>query len=138
VLKEYTSPQAFAGLRAAGRKAWNPSAALMVADHVNPTAARRTREMSDADAARQVDYFAGNAREFGIEYFDILDPHQWKLRNTGSIRTLLPALHGDRAADQYVAHILPLDGYAQFATFFDGFMRRREIPVCLNCTLIPY
>ena len=76
VLNEYTSPQAFAGLRAAGRKVWNPSAALMVVDHVNPTAARRTREMPDAGAARQVDYFADNARDFGIEYFDILDPRQ--------------------------------------------------------------
>ncbi|MGY4626295.1 3-isopropylmalate dehydratase large subunit [Bradyrhizobium sp. USDA 4486] len=76
VLNEYTSPQAFAGLRAAGRKVWNPSAALMVVDHVNPTAARRTRQMPDADAARQVDYFADNARDFGIEYFDILDPRQ--------------------------------------------------------------
>lgn len=76
VLNEYTSPQAFAGLRAAGRKVWNPSAALMVVDHVNPTAARRTREMPDADAARQVDYLAENARDFGIEYFDIMDPRQ--------------------------------------------------------------
>ncbi|GIQ73873.1 3-isopropylmalate dehydratase large subunit [Bradyrhizobium sp. RD5-C2] len=76
VLNEYTSPQAFAGLRAAGRRVWNPSAALMVVDHVNPTAARRTREMPDVDAARQVDYFAENARDFGIEYFDIMDPRQ--------------------------------------------------------------
>ncbi|UPK39760.1 3-isopropylmalate dehydratase large subunit [Bradyrhizobium sp. 186] len=76
VLNEYTSPQAFAGLRAAGRKVWNPKAALMVVDHVNPTAARRTRAMPDSAAARQVDYFAENARDFGIEYFDILDPRQ--------------------------------------------------------------
>lgn len=76
VLNEYTSPQAFAGLRAAGRKVWNPKAALMVVDHVNPTAAQRTRAMPDQGAARQVDYFAENARDFGIEYFDILDPRQ--------------------------------------------------------------
>ncbi|RZN08579.1 3-isopropylmalate dehydratase large subunit [Bradyrhizobium genosp. SA-3] len=76
VLNEYTSPQAFAGLRAAGRKVWNPKAALMVVDHVNPTAAQRTRAMPDPGAARQVDYFAENARDFGIEYFDILDPRQ--------------------------------------------------------------
>jgi 3-isopropylmalate/(R)-2-methylmalate dehydratase large subunit len=76
VLNEYTSPQAFSGLRAAGRKVWNPSAALMVVDHVNSTAAGRTRQMPDAEAARQVDYFAENARDFGIEYFDILDPRQ--------------------------------------------------------------
>lgn len=76
VLNEYTSPQAFAGLRAAGRKVRNPSAALMVVDHVNPTAAHRTRAMPDRDAARQVDFFAENARDFGIEYFDVLDPRQ--------------------------------------------------------------
>ncbi|MDA9510013.1 isopropylmalate isomerase [Bradyrhizobium sp. CCBAU 11386] len=76
VLNEYTSPQAFAGLRAAGRKVWNPRAALMVVDHVNPTSAHRTRSMPDSGAARQVDYFAENARDFGIEYFDILDPRQ--------------------------------------------------------------
>ncbi|MGY3440758.1 MULTISPECIES: 3-isopropylmalate dehydratase large subunit [unclassified Bradyrhizobium] len=76
VLNEYTSPQAFAGLRAAGRKVWNPKAALMVVDHVNPTAAHRTLAMPDPSAARQVDYFAENARDFGIEYFDILDPRQ--------------------------------------------------------------
>jgi 3-isopropylmalate/(R)-2-methylmalate dehydratase large subunit len=76
VLNEYTSPQAFAGLRAAGRKVWNPAAALMVVDHVNPTAVHRTRQMPDADSTRQVDYFADNARDFGIEYFDILDPRQ--------------------------------------------------------------
>ncbi|MDA9430985.1 3-isopropylmalate dehydratase large subunit [Bradyrhizobium sp. CCBAU 51627] len=76
VLNEYTSPQAFAGLRAAGRKVRNPRAALMVVDHVNPTTTRRTRAMPDDAAARQVDYFAENARDFGIEYFDILDPRQ--------------------------------------------------------------
>ena len=76
VLNEYTSPQAFSGLREAGRKVWNPSAALMVVDHVNPTSAQRTRAMPDAGAARQVEYFAENARDFGIELFDILDPRQ--------------------------------------------------------------
>lgn len=76
VLNEYTSPQAFSGLREAGREVWNPSASLMVVDHVNPTAALRTREMADADAARQVEYFSENAHDFGIELFDILDPRQ--------------------------------------------------------------
>src|SRR5579859_5842090 len=76
ILNEYTSPQAFSGLREAGRKVWNPAAALMVVDHVNPTAAHRTRAMPDAGAARQVEYFAENARDFGIELFDVLDPRQ--------------------------------------------------------------
>lgn len=42
VLNEYTSPQAFSGLREVGRKAWRPEAVLGVVDHVNPTAVRRT------------------------------------------------------------------------------------------------
>jgi len=76
VLNEYTSPQAFSGLREAGRPVWNPSAALMVVDHVNPTAPLRTRAILDAEAARQVQYFSENARDFGIEIFDIRDPRQ--------------------------------------------------------------
>jgi 3-isopropylmalate/(R)-2-methylmalate dehydratase large subunit len=76
VLNEYTSPQAFSGLREAGRQVWNPAASLMVVDHVNPTAARRTRAIEDASAARQVEYFGENARDFGIELLDILDPRQ--------------------------------------------------------------
>ena len=76
VLNEYTSPQAFSGLREAGRKVWNPNAALMVVDHVNSTAPVRTRQMPDAGGQQQVDYFAKNAHDFGIELFDILDPRQ--------------------------------------------------------------
>jgi 3-isopropylmalate/(R)-2-methylmalate dehydratase large subunit len=76
ILNEYTSPQAFSGLREAGLKVWNPSASLMVVDHVNPTAAHRTRTIADGNAARQVEYFSENAKEFGIELFDILDPRQ--------------------------------------------------------------
>jgi 3-isopropylmalate/(R)-2-methylmalate dehydratase large subunit len=74
VLNEYTSPQAFTGLREAGRKAWRPEASLAVVDHVNPTAAERVAEIEDRQAADQVAYFERNARDFGIELFDILDP----------------------------------------------------------------
>lgn len=76
VLNEYTSPQAFTGLRQAGRSVWRPQAALGTVDHVNPTAARRVAEMPDAGAARQTAYFAENCREFGIELFDVLHPLQ--------------------------------------------------------------
>jgi 3-isopropylmalate/(R)-2-methylmalate dehydratase large subunit len=76
VLNEYTSPQAFSGLREAGRQVWRPSASLGVVDHVNPTAARRTATMPDAASARQVSYFAENGRDFGIEIFDVLHPSQ--------------------------------------------------------------
>ncbi|WP_398475727.1 3-isopropylmalate dehydratase large subunit [Tardiphaga sp.] len=76
ILNEYTSPQAFTALREAGRKVWNPDAALMVVDHVNPTAQRRVAAMSDPGGAQQVAYFAENAKDFGIEIFDVLDPRQ--------------------------------------------------------------
>jgi 3-isopropylmalate/(R)-2-methylmalate dehydratase large subunit len=76
VLNEYTSPQAFTGLREAGRPVWRPKAALGTIDHVNPTAASRTTDMADKAAAAQIDYFVGNCRDFGIELFDMLHPLQ--------------------------------------------------------------
>lgn len=76
VINEYTSPQAFSGLREASRRVWRPETSLAVVDHVNPTAPRRTRQMSDAGGARQVSYLAENCAEFGIELFDILDKRQ--------------------------------------------------------------
>ena len=75
ILNEYTSPQAFGALRAAGRRAWRPQAALCVVDHVNPTTVART-DPHDPEAAHQVGYFRDNCRDFGIELFDILDPRQ--------------------------------------------------------------
>lgn len=76
VANEYTSPQAFSGLREAGRKVRRPSATLGVVDHVNPTAPQRTAEVADAGGARQVSYFGRNCEDFGIELFDILDGRQ--------------------------------------------------------------
>ncbi len=72
VLNEYTSPQAFTGLRETGRSVWRPQAALGTVDHVNPTVVKRTAEMPDPGGARQVAYFADNCRDFGIELFDVL------------------------------------------------------------------
>ncbi|MGY4494257.1 3-isopropylmalate dehydratase large subunit [Pseudomonas sp. TE3610] len=76
VANEYTSPQAFSGLREAGRGVWRPAATLCVVDHVNPTTPRRDGTVPDAGGARQVAYFAENCRDFGIELFDVLDPRQ--------------------------------------------------------------
>ncbi|SER38981.1 3-isopropylmalate dehydratase, large subunit [Azotobacter beijerinckii] len=76
VLNEYTSPQAFSGLREAGRTVWRPETALAVVDHVNPTAPQRIAAMPDEGGARQVSYLAENCRDFGIELFDVLDKRQ--------------------------------------------------------------
>lgn len=76
VANEYTSPQAFSGLREADRQVWRPSATLAVVDHVNPTAPNRIATMPDAGGALQVSYFEQNCRDFGIELFDVLDKRQ--------------------------------------------------------------
>lgn len=76
VANEYTSPQAFSGLREAGRQVWRPSATLAVIDHVNPTTPNRIPTMADPGGARQVSYFTENCRDFGIELFDVLDERQ--------------------------------------------------------------
>ena len=76
VINEYTSPQAFSGLREAGRPVWRPGTALAVVDHVNPTTPKRIAAMPDAGGARQVSYLAENCRDFGIELLDILDKRQ--------------------------------------------------------------
>ncbi len=76
VLNEYTSPQAFSGLRAAGRTLWRPAAALGVVDHVNSTAPDRTGSSDDPGARRQIEYFAQNGRDFGVEMYDVLHPSQ--------------------------------------------------------------
>ncbi len=76
VANEYTSPQAFSGLREAKHRVWRPSATLAVVDHVNPTAPARVAAMPDAGGALQVSYFDENCRDFGIELFDVLDKRQ--------------------------------------------------------------
>lgn len=76
VLNEYTSPQAFSGLRAAGRTPWRPAASLGVVDHVNSTNPDRAAGELDPGARRQIEYLGENGRDFGIEIFDLFDPRQ--------------------------------------------------------------
>ncbi len=76
VLNEYTSPQAFSGLRAADRAVWGPTSALAVVDHVNSTKSERKPVGPDDDGALQINYFDENCKEFGIELFDVLDSRQ--------------------------------------------------------------
>ena len=76
ILNEYTSPQAFAGLRELGRRVRRPESSLGIVDHVNPTASTRTSYIADREAARQVEYFEQNCRHFGIEMFGLLDARQ--------------------------------------------------------------
>ncbi len=72
---EVTTPQAFEGLRVAGRKVRRPDLTLAVADHAIPTT-DRTQPVEDPQAALQLETLAKNVKEFGIEYFDGLDARQ--------------------------------------------------------------
>ena len=75
LVHEVTSPQAFEGLRMAGRKVRAPEKTLAVVDHNVPTT-DRTRGIADEDSRIQVETLAANARDFGVEYFNELDKRQ--------------------------------------------------------------
>jgi 3-isopropylmalate/(R)-2-methylmalate dehydratase large subunit len=75
LLHEVTSPQAFDGLKLAGRKPWRISANLAVVDHNVPTT-DRSAGIADPIARLQVETLDANAREQGITYFDIADKRQ--------------------------------------------------------------
>lgn len=76
VINEYTSPQAFSGLREKGRGVWRPETSLAVVDHVNSTEINRVAVQPNEGGALQVNYFGENCKDFGIELFDILDSRQ--------------------------------------------------------------
>lgn len=76
MIHEVTSPQAFEGLRLAGRKARRPDAALAVADHNVPTTSDRLKGIKDETSRIQVETLEDNAKEFGIEYFAMDDIRQ--------------------------------------------------------------
>lgn len=75
LIHEVTSPQAFEGLRNAGRKVRRPDLTFGTVDHNVPTTDRRL-PIADAIAAQQVDTLRQNCREFGIQLFDIDSPEQ--------------------------------------------------------------
>ena len=75
LVHEVTSPQAFDGLRAAGRRVRRPERALATVDHNVPTTAPRNL-ISDPIAARQIEALRKNCAEFGILLFDIDSPEQ--------------------------------------------------------------
>src|SRR5262245_47893171 len=75
LVHEVTSPQAFEGLRLAGRKVRAPDKTLAVVDHNVPTSDRRAG-IADPESRLQVETLARNAKDFGIEYYDELDVRQ--------------------------------------------------------------
>ena len=75
LVHEVTSPQAFEGLRAAGRKVRHPEATLAVADHNVPTT-DRSKGIDDEESRVQVQTLEKNAADFGVDYFRMDDVRQ--------------------------------------------------------------
>ena len=75
LVHEVTSPQAFEGLRNAGRSVRAPERTLAVADHNVPTS-DRTKGIADAESRIQVETLESNAAEFGVPYFAMTDIRQ--------------------------------------------------------------
>ena len=81
LVHEVTSPQAFEGLRAAGRTVRRPDLTLAVPDHNLPTTARRDANgaripITDPESAQQLAALEANAPAFGIRYIGDADAEQ--------------------------------------------------------------
>ena len=75
LVHEGTSPQAFSGLKVAGRKVRRPDLTFAVMDHSVPTKDRNL-PLADSIAAAQFDALARNCKETGVTLFDMHNPHQ--------------------------------------------------------------
>lgn len=75
LVHEVTSPQAFEGLRMAGRKVHAPEKTLAVVDHNVPTT-DRTLPNPDPQSAIQIEALAKNAADFNVEYYSEHDKRQ--------------------------------------------------------------
>ena len=75
LVHEVTSPQAFDGLRLAGRSVRQPKNTLAVADHNVPTS-HRSAGISDPQSRLQIETLAKNTEEFGVQYFSMDDIRQ--------------------------------------------------------------
>src|SRR5215475_5166031 len=75
LVHEVTSPQAFDGLRAAGRRVRQTARTVATVDHNIPTEPRGT-PITDPIAARQIEALQKNCEEFGVPLFDMDSPNQ--------------------------------------------------------------
>ena len=85
LVHEVTSPQAFEGLRLAGRKVRRPERTVATVDHNVPTTDRRL-PIADPIAKQQIDTLRSNCRQFGIRLYDLDD------RNQGIVHVIGPEL----------------------------------------------
>ncbi|HZZ71279.1 MAG TPA: 3-isopropylmalate dehydratase large subunit [Pirellulales bacterium] len=75
LVHEVTSPQAFEGLRLAGRPVRRPERTIATADHNIPTT-DRSLPIADPISRQQVETLRQNCREFGIRMYDLHDAQQ--------------------------------------------------------------
>src|SRR5919109_2018763 len=75
LVHEVTSPQAFDGLRLAGRTVRRPDLTVATMDHNVPTW-DRALPVTDEVSLQQMRALARNCQEFGIPLFDLYSPHQ--------------------------------------------------------------
>ncbi|MFZ0627607.1 MAG: aconitase family protein, partial [Acidimicrobiia bacterium] len=75
LIHEVTSPQAFEGLRRAGRAVRRPNLTLGTVDHNVPTIGRDLPN-PDPLSAQQIEVMRRNAEEFGVTLYDIFDVRQ--------------------------------------------------------------
>ncbi|HEX7388900.1 MAG TPA: 3-isopropylmalate dehydratase large subunit [Acidiphilium sp.] len=75
LVHEVTSPQAFEGLRTAGRRVRRVDATIAVADHNVPTE-NRAAGIAEPESALQVSTLEHNVAEFGVPYFPVTDARQ--------------------------------------------------------------
>ncbi|MGP8175167.1 MAG: 3-isopropylmalate dehydratase large subunit [Terracidiphilus sp.] len=71
LLHEVTSPQAFEGLRLAGRKVRRPERCIATVDHNVPTTIEGRLNIVDQIAAKQIATLRKNCDDFGIELYDV-------------------------------------------------------------------
>ena len=77
LVHEVTSPQAFEGLRMAGRKVHAPEKTIAVPDHNVPTTLDRANAATMTEESRiQVEALDRNARDFGVHYYPVSDIRQ--------------------------------------------------------------
>ena len=90
LIHEGTSPQAFAGLSAEGRKVRRPDLTFAVMDHSVPTTEKdRLLPIVDTDARLQFEALEKNCRETGVRLFDM------NSRNQGIVHIIGPELGRD-------------------------------------------